>query len=74
MGVVIGNGYPYIAILIQEVYLDLKIEGGPLMGGFHGLFLVQYRVLRERWSQLSKAFNHPSGEAIWDRYTLIEEN
>ena len=56
MGVVVGNGYPYIAILIQEVYLDLKIEGRPLMGGIHGLFLVQYRVLRERWSQLQQGF------------------
>ena len=55
MGVVVGNGYPYMAILIQEVYLDLKIEGGPLMGGIHGLS-VQYQVLPERWSQLQQGF------------------
>ena len=74
LGVAVGSGYMYETTFQKEVCSDLTGERGVLMGAIHGLFLAQYKVLREKGHSPSEAFNETVEEATQSLYPLIGEN
>jgi ketol-acid reductoisomerase len=73
LGVAIGSGYMYETTFEKEVYSDLYGERGVLMGGIQGMFLAQYKVLRENGHSPSEAFNETVEEATQSLFPLIGE-
>jgi ketol-acid reductoisomerase len=73
IGFGIGSGYLYDTTFEKEVYSDLVGERGILMGAIHGLFLAQYKILREMGHSPSEAFNETVEEATQSLYPLIGE-
>lgn len=71
IGVAIGSGYMYETTFEKEVYSDLYGERGVLMGGIQGMFLAQYKVLRENGHSPSEAFNETVEEATQSLFPLI---
>lgn len=71
LGFAIGSGYLYETTFKNEVYSDLFGERGALMGAIHGLFLAQYKILREMGHSPSEAFNETVEEATQSLYPLI---
>ncbi|KAH9057832.1 6-phosphogluconate dehydrogenase [Lactarius vividus] len=71
IGVAIGSGYMYETTFEREVYSDLYGERGVLMGGIQGMFLAQYKVLRENGHSPSEAFNETVEEATQSLFPLI---
>ncbi|KAM0753428.1 ketol-acid reductoisomerase [Meredithblackwellia eburnea MCA 4105] len=67
----IGSGYSYETTFEKEVYSDLYGERGVLMGGIQGMFLAQYKVLRENGHSPSEAFNETVEEATQSLFPLI---
>lgn len=74
IGVGIGSGYMYETTFEKEVYSDLYGERGVLMGGIQGMFLAQYKVLRENGHSPSEAFNETVEEATQSLFPLIGAN
>ncbi|KAH9029864.1 6-phosphogluconate dehydrogenase [Lactarius hengduanensis] len=74
LGVAIGSGYMYETTFEREVYSDLYGERGVLMGGIQGMFLAQYKVLRENGHSPSEAFNETVEEATQSLFPLIGAN
>jgi len=74
LGVAIGSGYMYETTFEKEVYSDLYGERGVLMGGIQGMFLAQYKVLRENGHSPSEAFNETVEEATQSLFPLIGAN
>ncbi|KAI0279297.1 ketol-acid reductoisomerase [Russula aff. rugulosa BPL654] len=74
IGVAIGSGYMYETTFEKEVYSDLYGERGVLMGGIQGMFLAQYKVLRENGHSPSEAFNETVEEATQSLFPLIGAN
>lgn len=74
LGFGIGSGYLYETTFQKEVYSDLYGERGGLMGAIHGLFLAQYKILRENGHSPSEAFNETVEEATQSLYPLIGES
>jgi len=74
VGVAIGSGYMYETTFQKEVYSDLYGERGVLMGGIQGMFLAQYKVLRENGHSPSEAFNETVEEATQSLFPLIGAN
>ncbi|KNZ50556.1 ketol-acid reductoisomerase, partial [Puccinia sorghi] len=71
LGVGVGTGYLYETTFEKEVYSDLYGERGVLMGGIQGMFLAQYKVLRENGHTPSEAFNETVEEATQSLFPLI---
>jgi len=71
LGVAVGSGYMYDTTFQKEVYSDLFGERGVLMGAIQGLFLAQYKTLRENGHTPSEAFNETVEEATQSLYPLI---
>ncbi|EGG05513.1 uncharacterized protein MELLADRAFT_48705 [Melampsora larici-populina 98AG31] len=71
LGVGVGTGYLYETTFEKEVYSDLYGERGVLMGGIQGMFLAQYKVLRENGHSPSEAFNETVEEATQSLFPLI---
>lgn len=71
LAVGVGSGYSYETTFEKEVYSDLYGERGVLMGGIQGLFLAQYKVLRDNGHSPSEAFNETVEEATQSLYPLI---
>lgn len=71
LAVAVGSGYSYETTFEKEVYSDLYGERGVLMGGIQGLFLAQYKVLRDNGHSPSEAFNETVEEATQSLYPLI---
>ncbi|KAH9988999.1 hypothetical protein BJV77DRAFT_1061307 [Russula vinacea] len=67
LGVAIGSGYMYETTFEKEVYSDLYGERGV------GMFLAQYKVLRENGHSPSEAFNETVEEATQSLFPLIGE-
>jgi ketol-acid reductoisomerase len=71
LAVGVGSGYMYETTFQKEVYSDLYGERGVLMGGIQGMFLAQYKVLRQNGHTPSEAFNETVEEATQSLYPLI---
>ncbi|CEL55336.1 ketol-acid reductoisomerase [Rhizoctonia solani AG-1 IB] len=71
LGIAVGSGYLYETTFEKEVYSDLYGERGVLMGGIQGMFLAQYKVLRENGHSPSEAFNETVEEATQSLFPLI---
>ncbi|GAA5930435.1 ketol-acid reductoisomerase [Sporobolomyces koalae] len=71
LAVAVGTGYAYETTFEKEVYSDLYGERGVLMGGIQGMFLAQYKVLRENGHSPSEAFNETVEEATQSLFPLI---
>ncbi|KAK4055898.1 Bifunctional acetohydroxyacid reductoisomerase [Microbotryomycetes sp. JL221] len=71
IAVAVGTGYAYETTFEKEVYSDLYGERGVLMGGIQGMFLAQYKVLRENGHSPSEAFNETVEEATQSLFPLI---
>lgn len=71
IAVAVGTGYAYETTFEKEVYSDLYGERGVLMGGIQGMFLAQYKVLRENGHTPSEAFNETVEEATQSLFPLI---
>ena len=74
LGIAIGSGYLYETTFEKEVRSDLTGERGVLMGAIQGLFMAQYKVLRDNGHSPSEAFNETVEEATQSLYPLIAEN
>ena len=74
LGVAVGSGYLYETTFEKEVYSDLYGERGCLMGGIHGMFLAQYKVLRANGHSPSEAFNETVEEATQSLFPLIGQH
>ncbi|CAE6464706.1 unnamed protein product [Rhizoctonia solani] len=71
LGIAVGSGYLYETTFEKEVYSDLYGERGVLMGGIQGMFLAQYKVLRQNGHTPSEAFNETVEEATQSLFPLI---
>lgn len=69
----IGSPYVYETTFYNEVTSDLVGERSVLMGGIAGLFMANYKVLRENGHTPSEAFNETVEEALQSLYPLINE-
>src|SRR5437764_7222881 len=74
LGIAIGSGYLFETTFRKEVYSDLTVERGVLMGAIYGVWLAQYEVLRAHGHSPSEAFNETVEEATQSLYPLIAEN
>eukprot|EP00002_Diphylleia_rotans_P039277 TRINITY_DN9079_c0_g1_i1.p1 TRINITY_DN9079_c0_g1~~TRINITY_DN9079_c0_g1_i1.p1 ORF type:complete len:373 (-),score=80.99 TRINITY_DN9079_c0_g1_i1:367-1485(-) len=73
LGIGVGSAHLYETTFEKEVYSDLYGERGVLMGAIYGIWLAQYRVLREKGHSPAEAFNETVEEATQSLYPLIGE-
>ncbi|KAF8754320.1 ketol-acid reductoisomerase [Rhizoctonia solani] len=72
LGIAVGSGYLYETTFEKEVYSDLYGERGVVAhGGIQGMFLAQYKVLRQNGHTPSEAFNETVEEATQSLFPLI---
>jgi len=74
LGIAIGSGHLFKTTFEKEVWSDLTGERGVLMGAIYGIWLAQYRVLRQMGHSPLEAFNETVEEATQSLYPLIGEN
>ena len=74
LGIGVGSGYLIETTFKREVYSDLTVERGTLMGAIQGIFAAQYDTLRAHGHSPSEAFNETVEELTQSLMPLIAEN
>ena len=74
LGIGVGSGYLFETDFKREVYSDLTVERGTLMGAIQGIFAAQYETLRANGHTPSEAFNETVEELTQSLMPLVAEN